>query len=62
MAVVGLTRKNLEIDRMIGIDILRIIMACMIFLRHIITLGGGTFGKINDFIMQQTEICMCLFL
>ena len=61
MAVVGLTRKNLENDRMIGIDILRIIMACMIFLRHIITLGGGTFGKINDFIMQQTEICMCLF-
>ena len=45
MAVVGLTRKNLENDRMIGIDILRIIMACMIFLRPIITLGGDPLEK-----------------
>ena len=45
MAVVGLTRKNLENDRMIGIDILRIIMACMIFLLSHNYIGGGNLWK-----------------
>lgn len=48
--------------RMIGVDLLRIIMALMILLRHMITLGGAKIPG-ESFILSQTDIIMsCFFI
>lgn len=46
---------------MIFLDILRIVMAIFIFLRHLITMGGCVFGHLDDFICAQTNIVMIAF-
>lgn len=51
----------MEKERNLGIDILKIIMAILIFAGHSINMWGRTWGVYTDWILKMRGIVMTLF-
>ena len=53
--------ETLDRDRLILLDVLRIIFALLVFARHAITMGWCIFGVVDDIILNYTNFAMTGF-